>query len=218
MLAHRGWEVYLLSRDPSARSADNLPEQNFASSVNDAIEASAKLGDKLILFGADVGASIALQAATEHRPMAMALFAPSTPAALGRRYAKTLGFLGRRKQATSGLGVTPPQTIARRCRGREDICAEPRALISELQTGVTSIRPNPAPPAIVFVPGGDALVDTQEALAFAKQKTARAAAMKLAGRWWPSLQGPNVADEVHRFLILTLGDRVVDFPDEIIED
>ena len=96
--------------------------------------------------------------------------------------------------------------------------SEPRGLIDDLMRGVTFEPPALPPPAIVFSPEDDPLVDHGHALEFARNEYSKPSSTRLAGRWWPATRGQEVADAVHRFLILTLSDRVVEFPDEIIND
>jgi hypothetical protein len=55
-------------------------------------------------------------------------------------------------------------------------------------------------------------------MTFADSQFSKASRSRLNGRWWPSLGWEPACEEAHRFLILTLSDRVVDFPDEIIND
>ena len=71
----------------------------------------------------------------------------------------------------------------------------------------------------MFAPDdSDPLVSCEHALTFATSEYANASDTRLQGRWWPSLAWEQAGEEAHRFLILTLGDRVVEFPDEIIDD
>ncbi len=83
--------------------------------------------------------------------------------------------------------------------------------------GVAFDRPSEHPPALVFVAEGDPLVAGEESLAFTDTPYSRTAPSRLAGHWWPSSRWEPIADEIHRFLILTLADRVVEFPEEVLE-
>jgi hypothetical protein len=72
------------------------------------------------------------------------------------------------------------------------------------------------PPTIVFGAQNDPLVDTEHSLGFADGHVAKAAKARLVGRWWPSMGWEAASEQAHRFLILTLADRVVEFPEEIL--
>ena len=142
------------------------------------------------------------------------LFAPVEPAAAGRALDKSLGFLGRRR-ARGAEPVAPPAALARQIHRDTDSTVEPAGLVRELAS-IPFERPSDHPPAIVFAPQNDPLVDREHALSFVSPY-ARAARTALVGRWWQSSAWDPIADEAHRFLILTLGDRVVEFPEEILE-
>ncbi len=225
MLAHRGWEVYVLVRQP-VEGEDDSPaatvDRNWASTLDAATRAAKKLGDKVIVFGADIGASVALSIAAATSPMALALFAPAEPSHVGTALTRGFGFFERRRfdagAATVGATVLPPAKLAKELPHPKAAGAEPRALIDDIVATKSFTRPRLHPPAIVFAPDGDALVAADHALGFAGTPQAKAAKAKLAGRWWPMSGWQAACDEAHRFLILTLGDRVVEFPDEILAD
>jgi pimeloyl-ACP methyl ester carboxylesterase len=199
MLAHRGWEVYVLVLDAATRAA-------------------RQLGDKVVLFGADIGASVALAVSATVNPLALALFAPAEPAHVGAALKGSLGFFEKRRFAQQTGVVLPPAKLGAKIPHPHAPGAEPRVLIDDLLGAVAFRRPTQHPPAIVFAPTDDALVAAEHALGFAGSAQAKAARARLTGRWWPMTGWQAACDEVHRFLILTLGDRVVEFPDEIIAD
>jgi hypothetical protein len=224
MLAHRGWEVYTLARQ--AIEGDDEPigggDHDFAELVDLTIRAIDKLGDKVIVFGADVGASIALAALERARPMAMALFAPADRRHAGEAYARSLGFLERRRTAKAPGPIEPPAALKRGAPLPTLPAAEPRALVRSLLDDAAGAKATPdadsLPPTIVFGVGDDPLVANDHAAAFVRGPHMKLASTHLSGRWWPTLAWRDACDESHRFLILTLGDRVVEFPDEILED
>jgi len=220
MLAHRGWEVYALGRQPHETDDEPVapPDYDFAGAIATATRAAQKLGEKLIVFGADVGAALALAITEEARPMALALFAPAEPAHVGAGLAAHTGFLEKRRRARSTGPLPPPGRIAKSAPLPTSAGAEPRALVDDLVAGVPYTRTRELPPTIVFAASGDPLVTTEHAASFVVAPQAKLARTHVAGRWWPTTQWQTVCDEVHRFLILTLGDRVVEFPEEILSD
>ena len=217
MLAHRGWDVYLLPRvgDDGKEVRGNRAD-GWAVAVEAAAGVARDLGDKLIVFGADVGASIALAALASVRPLALALFAPVAPATIGRAVSNSMGFFERRRARGGGFS-SPPAELAKQAHRETDASPEPSRFVEELGAGVAFTPPAEHPPAIVFLPQADPLVAREDALAFTQSPYAKVAKTAIKGRWWPSSNWDPVADEVHRFLILTLADRVVEFPDEILE-
>ena len=221
MLAHRGWEVYVLVRQPiegEEESTAAVLERDWQRTVDVAGRAARKLGDKVVLFGADIGASVALSVSAAVNPMALALFAPAEPAHVGAALKDNLGFLERRRFMQQPGAVLPPAKLAAKAPHAQAPGAEPHALMSDLLGTISFRRPAQHPPAIVFAPNADPLVASEHALDFAGSPQAKAARARLEGRWWPMVGWQGACDEVHRFLILTLGDRVVEFPEEIIAD
>ncbi len=217
-LAHRGWEVFFLSRQGPGKGRPSGPDLSLRSAIEAGVEAADRLGENLILLGADLGALLALEVCNRRRPMALALFAPCEAGYTNRRLEKQLGFLERRRLHSGNELLPVPQALARHCASKTYLAAEPRTWIREF-TSSSPPQPNTElPPAIVFAPSGDVLVETDHALSFADGRFARASSQLLRGRWWPAMQGTSVADEVHRFLILTLADRIVDFPDDLIQE
>lgn len=220
MLAHRGWEVYALTRSMPDREGDlRLLDRTWEEARRRVLEVAPRLDERIVLLGADLGAALALGVAEELNPLAMALFAPATPSHLAasrleaapRRWAERLGLV----RSSTGEAVTAP------AHWRAGVPAahtaeEPTSLLEELEH-------LPAPPTasrvptVVFAPSGDPLVSPQHALGFAAGPHVRASSTVLPGRFWPRTSAA-VADEVHRFLILTLADRVVEFPEEILAD
>jgi len=221
MLAHRGWEVYVLTRQPvdgDDESSAPAHERDWRQTLDAATRAARKLGDKVVLFGADIGASVALSVSATINPLALALFAPAEPAHVGAALKGSLGFFEKRRFAQQAGAILPPAKLGATAPHPQAPGAEPHLLVDDLLGSVTFRRPTQHPPAIVFAPTDDALVTTDHALSFAGSPHARAARARLIGRWWPMTGWQAACDEVHRFLILTLGDRVVEFPDEIIAD
>ena len=216
MLAHRGWNVYLLPRSAATTDNGSLQNSGWSESLATAARVASNLDTKVIVFGADIGASLALALPTQIRPLALALFGPAEPRHVAGAYQGTLAFLARRR-AQPQSDVAAPASLSKTAPRPSDPGTEPGSFLADMNTVVTS-RPNTHPPAIVFAPTDDPLVDARHAASFADTPYAKLARTKLAGRWWPSTRWEPIADEVHRFLILTLADRVVEFPDEIIED
>ncbi|NQY91891.1 MAG: hypothetical protein HRT46_09565 [Deltaproteobacteria bacterium] len=69
-------------------------------------------------------------------------------------------------------------------------------------------------PALMFSADDDPLV---QLAAVPSRAPAKLSATALPGHWWPAVAPQQLADELHRFLVLTLGDRVVDFPDSVFD-
>lgn len=221
MLAHRGWEVYALGRQPYETDDDEPvppPDYDWDGAVKAAKHAARKLGDKVIVFGADIGAAVALAIAEEVRPLALALFAPAEPAHVGAHISEQTGFFERRRRSRASGPVAPPGRIAKSAPLPASVGAEPRALVDDLVGGVAYARPLTWPPSIVFAASDDPLVSGEHAESFAGTPHAKLARTRVGGRWWPTRQWQAPCDEAHRFLILTLGDRVVEFPEEILAD
>lgn len=224
MLAHRGWEVYTLARQPVESDDEPLGggDHDWSALVDLTVRAMEKLGEKVIVFGADIGASLALAALARARPMAMALFGPAEPRHAGAAYAGQLNFLERRRSSRTTGPVDPPASLRRGIPLPALPAAEPRALIHSLVEETIDasalVHSDDRPPTIVFGIAQDPLVSDEHATAFASGPHTKIASSRLSGRWWPTLEWRNACDESHRFLILTLGDRVVEFPDEILAD
>ena len=207
MLAHRGWEVYVLSR--------NRENCGWEQTLDQAARAAAALAERVVLFGADIGAALALAASCRCDPLALVLFAPASPSELGRRYRHSLGFFARRR-GIAEAATSAPKRIAKDRRQAADLAGEPPALLADLVAGVDFAVPAEHPPAIVFRADSDPLVSRQACQEFLLGPRAKASASVVNGRWWPSLEWEGPCDEAHRFLVLTLGDRVVEFPEEIL--
>jgi len=216
MLAHRGWNVYLLPR-PATTDATGSTAGGWRTALTTAVRVASNLDTKVVVFGADIGASLALGLLADIRPLALALFAPAEPGHAADAYRKALGFFGRMR-GQAGPDVAAPASIAKTAPRPTDPGTEPRAFVQDLIFAGDGLRPTTHPPALVFAPENDPLVAAEHAQSFAATPYAKLARAKLSGRWWPSSRWEPVADEVHRFLILTLADRVVEFPDEVIED
>ncbi len=209
MLAHRGWEVYVLERAAGA-------ESGWSETLERLVRAGRALGGPLIVLGADAGAAMALAACQSLPVLALALFAPVLPASLGKAYRRSLPWRSRIRRTRSGT-VEPPRKLTRTAYQAADVAGEAAAFLDDLGRAADFELPSRHPPAIVFHAEGDPLVATTDSLPFLATPYAKASATKLQGRWWPSLGWEPVADEVHRFLILTLADRVVEFPEEVLE-
>jgi hypothetical protein len=217
MLAHRGWDVYVLPRLTTDDSSTD-GAQDWSAAIASARSVAQGLGQKLVVLGADIGASLAL-ALGEHAPvLALGLFGPTTPARIGKRLVACAGFFGRRRLRKGSSQVAPPDSLARLLVSPTHAAREPGGLVQDLLGGVSFEQPEAHPPAFVFVPDGDPLVSDTDALEFARGDASRTSPTRLRGRWWPATGWEPVADAVHRDLILTLSDRVVDFPEEILAD
>lgn len=219
ILAHRGWEVYLLPRVVRDNFSGKVQEsdKSWNEALDDVAQAAEKLGDKLIIFGSDVGAAMALATLERTKPMALGLFSPTEPSRAAASLEKSLGFFGKRRFAKqTGTLIDAPDKHAQDAYQKTDLIAEPRSFIEDLSKGVEFSRPTAQPPTIVFAGQNDPVVDTDHSLSFADDEVAKASQTRLAGRWWPSIGWEAASEQAHRFLILTLADRVVEFPDEII--
>ncbi len=217
MLAHRGWDVYILTRQ--SRNDDSSGRAcSWEAAVDEVAAAARGLGEKLIVLGADVGASIALAVSGRAPALALGLFSPVEPHALGCNLLGSVGYLGRRRFRSGQGPVVPPRSLARLLAVSGHCAPEPRAFVEDLLRGVAFERPEAHPPAVLFAPADDPLVSQQQAMEFAQGPFVRTSSTRLAGRWWPGSGWEPVADAVHRFLILTLSDRVVEFPEEILAD
>lgn len=219
ILAHRGWEVYLLPRviRDMASGEIRAKDKSWNEALDDVARAAEKLGDKLIIFGSDVGAAMALATLERTKPMALGLFSPADPSHASASLERSLGFFARRRfSRQSGVLVEAPEKHTGAIYQKSDIIAEPRSFMDDLAKGVGFVRPTTQPPTIVFAPQNDPVVDAEHALGFADDRVAKAAAAPLIGRWWPSIGWEAASEQAHRFLILTLSDRIVEFPDEII--
>ena len=83
----------------------------------------------MIIFGADIGAAVALAIAEEVRPMALALFAPADPAHVGASVTAQTGFVEKHRRARLTGPVSPPARIAKSAPLPTSAGAEPRALV-----------------------------------------------------------------------------------------
>lgn len=217
MLAHRGWDVYVLPRlTTDDSSADGA--QDWSAAMANAGSAAQALGQKLVVLGADIGAGLALALSERSPVLALGLFGPTTPATIGKRLAACAGFFGRRRLRKGGSQVSPPDSLARLLTNSTHAAREPGGLVQDLLDGVSFEQPTVHPPAVIFVPSDDPLVSDTDTLEFARGDASRTSPTRLRGRWWPASGWEPVADAVHRYLILTLSDRVVDFPEEILAD
>jgi len=223
MLAHRGWDVYVMPRtppqDPAHDAGDaRMDPRGWTETLEATADAASRLAEQVIVLGADIGGSAALELSDAVRPMALGLFGPVDPSAVGTAFDQSMGFFGRRRLRRQVGPILPSQAIADGAHQRSDVASEPRPLIEDLIRGVPFRAPTVHPPAIVFRVENDPLVDDGNVDSFLRTDFAKEARSRLNGRFWPSLGGEAVASEVHRFLILTLSDRVVDFPDDVIAD
>ncbi len=207
MLAHRGWEVYVLPR------TGRTPSAGWQDAVEAVSAAASALADRVVLFGSDIGAALALEACSRADVLALALFAPTLPGDAGRRYLDALGLLGRWRRRSSPL-VAPPPRLRKRLWQQADAEDEPAGLIEDLIAGPVFSPPAKHPPAIVFETQGDPLSGGRTPIV--SEPYAKTSDTRVEGRWWPSLGWEAVSNEVHRFLVLTLADRVVEFPDEVL--
>jgi len=224
MLAHRGWDVYVMPRATPAASTTSatcdasVAERGWAEMLEMTAAAASSVAEQVIVLGADIGACAALELSDVIRPMALGLFGPTDPTALGASFDKSIGFFGRRRMRRADGPIVAPQMIAKGARRPSDVVPEPRRFVEDLIRGVPFQPPTVHPPAIVFRVDNDPLVDERHTDRFIESDFAKEAKTRLNGRFWPSLRPEDAAADVHRFLILTLSDRVVDFPEEIIGD
>jgi len=241
-LAHRGWELYLLPRaggsgdqksagatsleglvEQTARVAEQLARrasQGYAPADNEDAETNAGV----IVFGADLGAHLAVELAANVQPMATVLFSAATPCQLGESWQRARGLLQRWGVGKARPGAAPPG-VAGSARSDNWLSEEPDWLLPELLSAAVTPTDSAAPadtgdhaagavPTLLFSSPNDPLV---EAGADWSRVSAQISDTLLPGHWWPALARQHLADEVHRFLVLTLGDRVVDFPDSIFD-
>ena len=208
MLAHRGWELYFLGRGP-----EDGGRLGWQDNIDRMDEAAAALGGQVIIFGADLGAALALAAVASTRPMALALFAPSHPPQLAASLKTARAMLER----SGGPWQGAPKSVLSQSAQPSHQAKEAALLLEEAPLSDFEI-PVEHPPALVFVAEGDTLVSPEESERFAVGPYSKQAHGRLAGRWWAAAGQTAVADELHRYLILTLGDRVVEFPEEILAE
>jgi len=139
MLAHRGWEVYLLPRSPDDASggASGIPaDQSWAEAVDAVATARSRIGEEVIILAADIGASLTLSALPSMKaPLALALFAPAAPQHLGEALSRSLGFFARRRFRSHSGSVAPPPALAEAAYQSSDISNEPHRLLDEMIGG-----------------------------------------------------------------------------------
>ncbi len=237
-LAHRGWELYLLPRDGSssdqesagATSLDGLVEQTARVAEQLARRASqgyapadsedAETNVGVIVFGADLGAHLAAELTARVQPMATVLFSSVPPAVLGESWQRSRGLLQRWRPGKANPGVAPAG-VAGTARSNSWLSEEPDWLLTELMSatpGKSSAEGGGSDgkdvPTLMFSADDDPLV---QLAAVPSRATAELSDTALPGHWWPAVAPQQLADELHRFLVLTLGDRVVDFPDSVFD-
>lgn len=222
LLAHRGWELYCLPRTTLDEDGEELitEDDDWQRCRAKVIEVASQIGDRVILLGADLGAGLALSVVNEVNPLALALFSPCAPAQLGTAQAKPRGgFFSRLRGGADNSELTPvaSPTLLDEKTDPDHLLPEPLPLLRDLPTCELNV-PRDHAPTIVFNSSNDPLVPQGAPQDFLNHERARTAKTGLNGHWWPAQPASvSVADEVHRFLILTLGDRIVEFPDEILE-
>ncbi len=203
--------MYLLPRTGQPRVGGG----GWQESIDAIITAATTVADRVILFGSDVGAAMALEACAHANVLALALFGPTTPSDAGRSYLRSLGLFRRRRRGNAALVAAPPR-LRRHLWQETDADEEPKRLIDDLIAGPPFSPPHSHPPAIVFEARDDPFAAGHATLV--RDRYARTSPTPVEGRWWPSLGWESVCDEVHRFLVLTLGDRVVEFPDDVLDE
>ena len=236
-LAHRGWELYLLPRD----SASGDPKSAGATSLDGLVEQTARVAEQLarrvrqgyapadnedaetnagvIVFGADLGAHLAAELTARVQPMATVLFSSVAPAVLGESWQRSRGRLQRWRPGKANLGVAPAG-VAGTARSNSWLSEEPDWLLAALMSaspGKSSAEgggDGEDVPTLMFSADDDPLV---KLAAVPSRATAKLSDTALPGHWWPAVAPQQLADELHRFLVLTLGDRVVDFPDSVFD-
>lgn len=221
LLAHRGWELYCLPRTLPDEDAEELitEDDDWEACRAKVVKVASLIGDRVILLGADIGAALALSLADEISPLALGMFSPCAPSRLGPSASPPRGFFSRfRPPANTQLLPTADPSLVPEGTDPGDLLPEPSALLRDLGK-IEFNAPTRQPPTIVFNSTNDPLVSASEAGSFVDGTHAKAARSSLDGHWWPGRPGAvAAADELQRFLILTLGDRVVEFPDEILND
>lgn len=216
LLAHRGWEVYCLPRTLPDQDGQPLTRDEGWEQIQDRVaKTAAAIDTQLIVFGADLGAALALSTLKDTGALALALFSPSEPRALHSSYRNCLGRIERLRKSDPSAALVAPGPVAQTLEDPGHSSAEPARLLADLSAAENFTRPAATPPTIVFAADNDPLVDAAQARSFAEHTSAKLAPATLDGRWWPR-NGVGIGNDVHRFLILTLADRVVDFPDEIL--
>ena len=119
MLAHRGWNVYVLARSEiDDRGAVRTENFGWIKAVERAAEVASKLDERVIVFGADLGAALAVAMLGELRPLALGLFAPATPAALGRSDSSNAGARREPGSPSSRRKRSPSASTGRPTRSR----------------------------------------------------------------------------------------------------
>lgn len=231
MLAHRGWEVYCLTRTmPDRDGRPHLLDETWDRARARIARVCTRLGAPAVVLASDLGAALALSLTGEVPMLALVLFSPSDPTELGAAYRRSLrpgsaptplGLLRRLRRPAAAAPT--PEVVAHAAlfgprTAVEETLPEPRRLLEELQAGLPFERADRHPPALVFAAHDDPLVTERHALEFAGGVAAKASRTRLEGRFFAATGAGPIADEVQRFLILTLGDRVVEFPEEVLED
>jgi len=213
MLAHRGWEIYFAARGPDDASPNDTGF-GWQANLDRVATAAGALGEKVVLFGSDLGAAMALAVVERTGTLALALFSPSRPDRLLDALNASSGLMESRNR---GPWRQAPRRIAKLAANPSHVTVESALLLEEASRAGFEV-PGQHPPALVFVGNDDSLVPGPESALFAAGAYSKQARARLSGGWWPAGGPASIADEVHRYLILTLGDRVVEFPEEILAD
>jgi hypothetical protein len=218
MLAHRGWDVFLLTRpsDDPDHGWDQSVQQ--VSEVAEGVASSVGKTGNVVMLGADVGACVALTVSQQVESLALGLFAPCEPLHAASAYDRAMGMLERRRARRHEGPVQAPRPVAKTSHDTALVGEEPVRWMKDLAASSPFELPHRHPPAIVFNCDNDLLVDGDRCVNFARGEFARESKTRLNGRFWPAIGWERACDDFHRFLILTLSDRVVEFPEEILSD
>ncbi|HEY2385537.1 MAG TPA: alpha/beta hydrolase [Candidatus Binatia bacterium] len=210
-LAHRGWESWA----PSVREVAELPARTRA------VEAVARaLPEPPVVITHDAGLVVAAPLAAAGAAVALAALAPVIGPGAGRGRG-LFGWPQFWLARVFGTSVAPPggagaeaylgRAVASRDRLRPDSASVFRALAS----GTVAIHPSTSVPGLVVTGGDDAIVRERDARAVAERLGW--AERTLPGRGHFALLEPGweaLADEVHRWIVRTLGADLLLFLDD----
>ena len=97
MLAHRGWDVFLLPRPSDDREHGWNQSVQQVSEVAEGLASSVGRTGNVVILGADVGACVALTVSQQVESLALGLFAPCEPLEAAGAYDRAMGMLERRR-------------------------------------------------------------------------------------------------------------------------
>ncbi len=221
-------------------SGSEVPEPGRDAGWQDQIDRASRvidaLEDQVVILASDLGAAMTLSLPSEGQKkiIAMALLSPCSPSQLptpqGRKRSSLLASLGR----ILGFGSAQPRTSHTMHTARTadtlrtlhpDLDAgastEAAQLIEDLEDGIDFEPPtasSPGPPTLIFTAHGNSRVETAHTKSFAEGSAVRLARVEIESGPELFSNSQSIADEIQRFLVLALGDKIVEFPDEIFED